>query len=1464
MSSRSQSLIVGTIRLDDQEYSVNLEFQEDTIQLADALDLNELDAARLLLTSQKESEALDRSALASAIICFHENRQFLLECLRLVLQQSTDEDCSEQVGDALRSLVTFVVETKDGRAPNGSLFTRKCMSAMWGIEKWLQDLAERVQRTQTLGQTFSPEFDEMMDFQQHSLDLQHESLAAILTYLVKENHTVVGDFHALLDHMPGVDKWNSQAVHYVPILLSYASQYGSPERSSTLREARSIHSKIMASRETKPWVIPHLQAASITWWLAEYSGWYFDQPVTSPLQGVNLHEEAEARSEAFVQALQDGALQCTLSISSQIRPKEWYDPARSGLIDFLLQDAPLLPAEVSLISPHFQDLIMEQFETFSEAFITNMPDTLRRFKVEEDDQRRKLHSGLQTGLQNGGLEHDLHLERFLVIMSYAYEHRPDAAESFWSDPESNMYGFLQWASKRQSTPRVSAFCEMFRSISEGQECALAAHRFLLEESSITPGRLRRSHTLSWAQIFGELDFYASKIQEHPVTVLPTSSYGTKLKPVEIDEPESAMMLECYLRLTSHLCSQSSTIRSWVMTHESFHILDMLFLLCSSAVPKRIRACAYTTIQALLTEKTTETANHIWTSLDQWVSGGFSLTANVPRPTRLTNTSTWTEEFTFETIASDFEEANAFVAMLQALICSAPENEGLNDALPFPEQLGITYRMPGVDPYIDFVLGNIFVTKIPQLDDPLQLRLLTWNTLNFAATCLATFNEDLLILANRSNIAVDDAMNTSSLSAYARLHPFSRVMEWMFNKRVLAVLFSTAHQDINEVNASQPGSPLIFALLRSIDVMTLVMDLQSTYLDIVRPLVKMQANRRSQPVLNPALTSFEDSIANNLGIVIDLGLYCGSGHQDLVLSSLKLLGKLASSRKLNAAHPSKLGSRVLGNRLIGILEKNSDLEPVARSLNSAMWFDHRELAQGVDATGYKIKFAILDFLEQALTTSPERPSLAHALLGFTCSGVSIRIEDDSLFAKGLSLFHTILRLVIEYPNGEDAIFLSWSLLLKQKGFQILRTLWNSQITSIYTMAEMRVHDFLFNQFMSQSIVDPNTIWDDRPIKDPDFFYNDSALSLEQYLRQRSSIYEYASLELRLVNVEGIPSLKSKILSTLLGLTSTASGEQLENLAVLDLLDFMNLEPAEILAPPPQNYLSEVDFNVSIGSMFNDPGTFYNLKIVEELLALRKSSARKSGSIKDATEETRSLLEDQKTLFYFHGKNNQRRVASARMETLIAWVDLVTLITENDNLDHETKGGFVLRGIQIITPKLEQYIFATRPEALIFARFAGTLLSQFDFQSTYADSGRTSDMANDRVYQLFSIALRAISIPGGDNLLHEALYHICYIYLTRMAHASTALIYRRREIQAIKNAGDKLIDILCDDACVGEASSRVSALLLLDALAALAVHDDSKYTIDALVKTNFIVVVVESIKDIPDELRESDIKGGYTNG
>jgi len=1421
--------------------------------LADALDLDELQSARLLLETQEDAEFLGTSNVASALMLFHERRQFLLECLRLLLRQSTNLECEDGIRESSRELISSILETEVGLARNGSFYTQKCMDAMAGIEKWLQALGERHQGAIALGQTLTDEYTQVTQFQHRSLGQQHESIGAIINHLIKANHTGVEDFHRLLGYLPKLDRWNNLAVHYVPIITAFAAQFGSPEGGGALREARMLNSKILDSMDSTPWTLRNFQAATITWWLAEYSGWYLEQPTGSPVQNVNLHEEAQIRSDAFVQALRDGAFESTLSICSQITPDEWYDPAKHALIQLLLRDSLPLAQDLALTSSDFQALLMEQFETFIDASITNMPDTLRRFKKDEDDQRKRFRTNLPQGAPSAIPEQIFHLERFLVIISFAFDHRADASQVFWCDVDSNLYGFLQWASKRQSTPCVSAFCEMFRSISEGEECATAAHRFLLEESSPVPAKIRRSHSLSWSQILGELNVYIAKIREQPTALRPTIQYGGRPGPDEIDEPESSIMLESYLRLMSHLCRESAEVRRWILFQSDLPILEILFYLCSNGVPSSLQACAFTVVHALLTQKTADLSITVWSTLDQWICGALSPPPNVNRSAKV-NPATRVEQVTFESIAGSFEKANEFIALLHILMSPAVQDTGLNDRLPFPETLGSTYRMSGIEPYVDFVFDTAFASKTLQLEDSLQERILTWNVLRFAVVCLNTFNEDLVILANKSSISVDEAMNTSSLLTYVRLHPFARVMEWMFNERVLAALFASAHHDADEVATAPSTSPLILSTLCCIDVMNLIIDLQSTYLDIVRPLIKLQSTGRKLSVFNPSLASFEDSVSLNMHLIIDLGLYSGVGNQDLTVASLKLLGKLAGSKKLNVQTIPGLGSRLHSNRLISVVEQNGDLAPIARSLTLAMQFDLRELSLGSEAAGWAIKLGILDFLIHCMAASPDRPTLAHALLGFACTATTVDVATDSPFADGNSLFHAVLHLVVDYPDGNEDTMQRWSLDLKQKSMQILSMLWTSPLTSIFTLSEMRLGGFLFLLFTRQALISPNSHFDRRPFTHPDFMSTASAETLEQLLWLRCSLLEYTSTEIRLVATEGVPSLKERILSTLFGSTITPDGEEVQNLTIFDLLDFIELDTSNSIKYPQLKTFEQKDFIIAVEAGFRT-----DIRLVQEIIILRRNELRKSGRFQDPNEQQRAEDEGHSILRYFESENNRVSLAAVRLQTIKAWADLLTLAVGTCDLESGAKSALILQALQVLMPKLEDFALTNSPEAKEVAKLTLALLSQLGFGSSTLDRSRAGDVANDRLSQVFRTALRAVNCPDVDMQFREVLYNICCLYLSSAAHASDAPTSHNHGIQTLKSTGERLMDIICDDAYGASGTGRISALLLLDSLANLAKKERSNYIVEALARTNFIQVLVESIENIPQELRVTNAKG-----
>ncbi|MCJ1284036.1 hypothetical protein MMC26_003367 [Xylographa opegraphella] len=1483
-------VVSGIIEVDGERYAINDEFRQLTVQLAEALDLDELESARLLsLGTQVASSYLDRPPLQCAVFHFHRTRESLLQCLRLVLRESQAMECDEEVRAMLLQLVTLVLETNDGPARNGSLFLRRCIREMTGCETWLQNIMDQVQRFVIVGQSQDPVFTEMMNFQMGSLHHQHEALATIVTLLIKGGYAADADFYHAIEHMRTIDRWGEMTLHYVPILTTFTSQYGSSEGSANLRESRAINNKIMEGRDSQAWALPNLQAAMTTWWLAEYSGWYFDQPTGSPLQGVDLEAEAQNRSEAFVRALREGALQCTLSIVSQCQRSDWHNPEKMGLTRSLLGEGPVPSFESATMTAEFQELVKEQFENFTTAFITNMPDTLRRFKVEEDDQRRRILSGVQANLQNSTAEDNGHLEKFLLIMSYAYENRPEAAEAFWADPESNLYGFLQWASRRQSTPCISAFCEFFRAISTGQECSIAAQRFLLDENIVSASRHRRSISLSWTQIFEELELYASRIRDNTAVALPSHQMGvTKPKNVDIEEPESPVMLECYLRLIAHLCSQNQEIRLWILAHPTFRIVETLFALSLSTVPARVRACVYIVIHAILMEKDSDLGYYVWTILDHWASSSYPQsfqTSSGFRPVKVSSAAAAGEEITFETVASSYEEANAFMSMLHTLVSPSANTGRLNDVLQFPEQLGSSYRMPGIEPYVDLVLGKVFAELVPHLGDPPKTRILSLNVLNFIMECLTTFNEDLIFINNNSKDSLEETMRSSALTTYTRLHPFNRTMEWLFNDRVVTVLFALAHQNSLDVSRSMSESPLVVALTRSVQLMSKVLKLQATYLDIVRPFIKVSTIGGGQSVLDPALSSFEDSVSTNLHIVVDLAQYSGSGQTDLACASLVLLKQLCTSRKLNMLQPSHLGSQITENRLVGVLLHHEDLEPICMSLMEALTFDARELDLGSFAESYRVKLSVLDFLDATLSYSPEKPNVAHILLGFGCIGNSLMVEGDGPLAKGYSLLYSVRALVIGYPVSSEDSMLSWSLGLKRKGLQILRTLWNSSLTSAHTLTQLRDVQFLPEMWLQQSVINQSTRWSGISIRDGDILSNeDSVEALDCFLSQRRLLLELASTEIRLLNAEEASQRKRELMSMFLGVLSLPDGN-VPTTTIFDLLDFLEIDVTDNSIRPDTRYVSASAPDIGIELASDGSVLAYNISMMEEVLELHHSTLLRSGRIADPAAEAEFDVEAQALLVHCTRQNRYKQLMRTRLFTLACWIDLATLMIEGNDADEAVRRTFILQALQTLSPKLEFYALQDRQEAVVIAKFAQTLLARLDtMKSTYStdggprsDSGirisndkrlsdnlflpdsestRTGDVTNDRLFQLFRISLGAIQKTESNEILREALYNICLRYLAFDEINTDVIINRSQSMRVVTAEGGVLLDIVSDDGYSGEGTCRLAALLLLDALTELSYVEKTTYIVKALARTNYLVVLVESIKHIPRELRETD--------
>ncbi|KAG9234772.1 nucleoporin Nup186/Nup192/Nup205 [Amylocarpus encephaloides] len=1438
-----KGLETGHLEISGDEYQINDEFQQGALRLADDLNLDELDAAHLFFQCQSETETAGRPAHTIAIIRFHQRRKWLLDCVRSILQIAADVDQDEDVRLGVQAFVDRL--TGLGTAQGSPRYLVKCFAGMTDVKQWLQRLAEKVNTASILNQGQQADFVEMTEFQQVNLVTQHEILGLIAFYLVKLNHCKASDFDIIIDTLKKIDKYDNLLLHYFPPLAACIAKFGGSEGGGTMNDARNLHTKLCGQADHSTWSLSYLQAAFRAWWLAEYSGWYGENADGSIPEN-QLEDEAKQRSKLFTEALKDGAFDFLLCVSADSKSVEWHDPARQGLRQWLQRKTPVMLTSPFPFSTHFQEVLMEQLESFIEAFITNLPDVLRKLRTDEDEQRQL----------NKELNHDLDLERFLVIISFVFEGRPKAAlEGFWDVRDGALMGFVQWASRRASTPLVTAFCEMLQSISEDELCATAAYEFLLDEGSQSSGRMRRSHSLSWNQIFKELNYFSSKIRDSPA--LPQAQSYRAGKPhadfVEF-EPEQTLMLESYLRLITRLCTESGTARSFLAHHPTFRITELLFQLSSSDIGSRLRACAFTTLRSLVSHKTPETGEFLWNSMDLWVSGGYAPGFNMSKANF--NMSVMGSPAGISAIlkglSSGFEEPDAFLQLLQALIIPCEGHSTLRDELPFPENLGIATRIPGIVPYIDFAIGQIFGSHLPEVGDIYQQRLLRLTSLEFIATCLGTFNEDLVIFASQSNVAVDLAIGASSLESYVLLHPFSRVMEWMYNDKVMTTLFAAIHQDPAEVGAAPSDSPLVLSLLKGIHVVSLILDLQPTYLDIIKPLIRSHPHLRRTPVPNAAFASFEDGVLSHLAILAELGLYCGSGHPDLVLASLKLLEKLSASSQLTAGPTSRDFSRG-GHRNKALAALEDDAEAVSKILLREMEVKIN-INQGPESPGYIIKLRILDFLISCLRSSPDLPTVAHLLLGFNCSDHTVSIESKSSFTRGISLFHTILSSVLDVSVVDDLGMASWIIKLGHKALQVLRELWSSPLTSDLVTLEMRSNDAFFMLFGQEEVIAPGIRWNGLEIMDQSFTTSPASSCLAEFLDRRAILLQYLSTELRQIVDSHSPTLKKRVFETLMGSTRLDDGQMRPHAAIFDYFDFMDPPIDENVRPTQLSLIQDLNFSSCLYQS-DDSVSTANLGKMEELLLLRRAELLKT-KFQEGSPEMVALNSQAQQLLEFHARDNSMKILyAARLNVLRAWVQLMLLMIEKGDFGRTSKTSIMLRTLQTIMPRLESNLDNV-VEATELAKLAKSVIFSLDFDAQSFNHDEMGDLVSDKLFHLFQVSLKAINSLGSKTNLKQIFYTISYRYLTGMSDVrGISGLHSRHSIQTIKSAGDRFIDIVCDDAHASEFTTRIAALLILGALIAMAKNENSKYIIESLMRSNFVTILVGSIQNIPIDLRES---------
>ena len=129
---------------------------------------------------------------------------------------------------------------------------------------------------------------------------------------------------------------------------------------------------------------------------------------------------------------------------------------------------------------------------------------------------------------------------------------------------------------------------------------------------------------------------------------------------------------------------------------------------------------------------------------------------------------------------------------------------------------------------------------------------------------------------------------------------------------------------------------------------------------------------------------------------------------------------------------------------------------------------------------------------------------------------------------------------------------------------------------------------------------------------------------------------------------------------------------------------------------------------------------------------------------------------------------------------------------------------------------------------------------------------------KLFQLFQICLQAVGKWAGNPELRALYYEICYRYLTGISDE----VNRTANTQITKTVqvyGERLINVICDDAFCGEAGCQAAAYIFLNALVNTGRHEGDEHVVETLNRLNFIGVVVDTLRGIMQEWQEVFAQG-----
>ncbi|CAG8523856.1 10442_t:CDS:10 [Diversispora eburnea] len=1453
---RNQLKTRRTATINQREYRFTEEFVIEANSISDFLKTDELFAANLLHHGTNQCSRYGRPAAETAILILLREQGYLLVCLSSLIGNSFNEDIKISVRDLFKNYMEGLFNVTSKITKDGS-FARKLMSTIQKLKSEVNELDSRLQQLISQGPTIiSPNDLQLLNvgyilvnFNTDSIQdrikqsLIHQRYLAHSLWLISYNYLLnVEDIKELTKLLQNSNTEDIVFPYLIASLLSAIDT--SPEHLSNDLPAKKNHEELIRNKDfinnftnivkKDQWKVEAAKSTIMIQWCLFVLEALRNSPTLEP----QLIIKEEHLGEMFQRAVVKDAFQFIThyllsfqktemeSVYIEIAPSistVWESNSiENGTLNFTSSSSGMISKIDNHIREDFGYFLRKQLEFFVTSIVTKMWTNLQRIRRQEEDaiQSAAAEKLVRTNTKKSiVLRHDV--EAFFILIANIYRNQPDEGLRFWIDLKQ----IINWGASFQEKGMMRSYLEMLCSLSAGFHSAARADDFLLRGSD------EMGEWCSWSTLLRALDAY---------------NFGMNQDIKQILEDEVKLLIS-FLRVFQQVVRYSSNARI-----RFFHAntIRKLFRLVTHHVPTELKAELYNAIAAFCvpeSEGFSEISLQIWNILEE-----EQIVPTVPKDLKFGTSTywgvsnmqtqdTWAIKKELEEVESPkklFFQTLSFVRFINSLIYVPDTNVFLRSGFPVRsstiiDQIGVGYRQPGISPYINFIIDDIFI-KAPTRDYmfPLQKWKIMAASLEIIEKLLISFDLTGPLFQNDQVSSLksseENKLNKDEISVlnkdfiqYLRNHSGYDLMKRLLsNSRLVYVIFEIISRGIETLADEEIKTPFISeSVLHCLKIIWVALEKQDRFLKKIVPLVGENS---------PGC--FENAFLSKKDIIVQIALLLNYRNPDICFYSVKVLSSLASSSLFNSK--DRFGVERV-NRLLGILDSSPDSEMILSgfvsrldlNVDDDMW-DNKYKLEDFELTqvGLKIwsspdeeeysagpltsesgitfgsvKCAILDLILENMMPDKTIPTISHFLLGFDFRGslqnpVIKFINQDDLKESCLHKIMEILGQPIhkELDNFEDIelLFSNYSS-MTACCYQILYRLCAEHNTSDVTMMFLRSQGFFDKQF--KAIPLQITI----PEKTPDWresctliSYDGQTIELDlvtltSNIDERTYLLKMIALELRKCKTRsGI----ERLLSMLLGINLIKSQEdddmsgksEIKILDVLNMLEFEWIDSWKI-NEPQRVYFDKVNFK-NLASRNERGMSLYRLRDVFSELNQTYTYLRKQAQMGFSVNETSLRKEMKHILRYCYSYNREQEFIYSRFECFKAWREVIEVIIVNhySRLRIEVREATFHDILSVLLPTLQH---ESKAIAIIISKviFAAITVLRLDRKRlSILQSISTSNLAymrvpSDRLFSILRLILECLVQdfqPDVRNNLYATIYNYLH-YIDREPDITTGL-------------------------------------------------------------------------------------------